>query len=312
MPRKRPDSVSFNRMLNMTPEELHQVDPSNFTYVRAKDIAKFSEEQLLALHPEQIKVLKPISFSEVTPDLLKKLLHHLEKTTQEEQDVWKEKYTNSKGEEAEREIYGAKETIRRAIPKAEARIIEKEKIEQLRQQEEVLFDDVFEGGAIRAEVVAAKLNITMRYLMDLAHDGEIIMINRGGYLVTKQSVLDYLNRQRVPGAVFDEYGKPIPADKEIVLHAKQEPLSYTPAQLEPLTEIPLLNPVEDYADRLNMESRSFIRNCNLGFYDHFRIGTVLKMSDEDFKRSLLRVEEAVKRRSVGRTSNVIKKVSGSN
>jgi len=293
MPRRKSDGPSIRKILSMPPEELKQVDPVYFHYMRAKDIAKFTDDQLFSLTPDQIKALKPIQFSHVHPNKLRHLLALLERQVPDEQDVFLVEEPDRSGETRKVERYGAKETIRRAIPKAEARIEMEQKRDQLRRTDGFITPD-----EIDAKVVAAKLNISMRYLDILAKKGEIRLYRTvGRHLCDAQSVIDYLNRQRVPGAQLDENGKPI-----------MDGDHYVPVELEPLTEIPVLYPVEHFAERLGMESRSFIRNCNAGYYDHFRIGQELKMSEEDFQRSVKRQIAAFQNRekSVGRPANVLK------
>ncbi|MBL4952140.1 hypothetical protein JK635_07935 [Neobacillus sp. YIM B02564] len=311
-------TISVKKILKLSPKEISKVHPDNFVPIRAKDIAHFTEEQILAFTPEQIKTLRPISFSEVDIKVLEKLLNHLEQTIPNEPyDRVVKKVINPQGKEVERAFYGAKETIRLAIPKAKKMQEEKRKWEKLRQQDGLITRD-----HILADVVAAKLDISVRFLYMLSEPrvdnetgetipAEIIIQKESNKLVClKQSVIDYLNRQRVPGAKLDEYGNPILQPKELD-KAKPNLKNYVPVDLKPLTDIPILYSVEHFAERLEMNARSFIRNCNLGQYDHFRIGSVLKMSEEDFERSIKRrTEVAIKAsESKGRKPRVEKLVS---
>lgn len=299
------ESISVRQLLTLTAEQLREVPPENFEYVRAKDLAQLWESQLLALTPEQVKALRPASFVEIDPEWLKRLLDKIDaEAPPDEQDVEVRTEINPQGKEVRREYYGARETLRRAIPKAQKAAQERERQKALREQ-----DGMVDDNFIRADVVAAKLDISMRFMYILGEEGEISMVKVSGrYLCELQSVLDYLNRRRVPGAVLDEAGKPI-----MLLDAETgEPMlredpsgkmkpAYEQVELEELTEIPLLCPTEYFAEKLAMDPRSFVRNCNAGFYDHFQIGTNFKMSEEDFTRSILRMHEATKKRSAGRS-----------
>lgn len=305
---------SFRQMLALTPEELTEVDPASFRYARAKDLPKFSPEQFMALHPEHIKVLKPIHFSEVDVRLLDRMLGRLQ--------------ADPKADDTARKI------IQEAINKAKDKAEEKAKIEALRQM-----DGMITPTDIRADVVAAKLDITMRYLYDLAHDqrnektgevrpAEIIMYKRKNmYICDYQSVLDYLNRQRRVGAVFEpETGRPLLQPEEVEkldkiaeikaqLKAEGKAMpkkwseelqvdytNYIQAEVPPVTDIPLLQPVEDFANEMDLDVRTFIRNCNAGYYDYFRIGNQMKMSREDYVRSYNRAKEAVIKSTVYSTA----------
>lgn len=272
MTQRRRGETSAYKLLQLTPEELRKQDPSRFDYMRTADLEKFSDEQILALRPEQIKAMIPLTFSNLDVDLLRQLLQRLEKEVPFEPDVYTE---TIQGREVER--LGAKETIRRAIPKAIQRAEQKEQYEYLRKQ-----DGRVDDANILASVVAAKLDITLRFMYNLSVAKEIKMFRVAGKVMCDyQSVIDYLNRRRVPGAkfasgkiVYDENGK------------------YVPAELEPITEIPLLYSTRHFGDKMNMSFRSFTYNCNLGYYDHFRIGDIIKLSEEDFERSLQRIKDS--------------------
>ncbi|MFE8700975.1 hypothetical protein ACFYKX_10135 [Cytobacillus sp. FJAT-54145] len=305
--------VSFNKMLKMTPGELHQVDPKHFQYIRAKDVAEFPDELLFALHPEQVKMLKPISFSEVEP---KKLHHLLTKLTElvpdEEDEVI---VTDEEGKEKKQ--FGAKETIRRAIKKAEEVQAKKRELEELRslRDEDAL---IGETNFMNAHYVAAKLDITLRFMYNLADAGEFEMLNMYNKLVVeKHSFLDYLNRSRVAGSKLDEKGKPLyktitdPDTKEVaVMEAPDErgvmkPV-YEAVELEPITEIPTLYAAEVFAKEIGVDHRTFIRNCNAGFYDYYKLGATYKMSKEDFHACIQRNYEAQTKASTGRKPQRLK------
>jgi len=287
-------TLPVKKLLKMDPLSLSNVDPANFKYLRAKDIANFSEDQIMALTPQQIEVLKPIAFSEVNLDVLGELLSKLKNLPDDER---------SKAGNMSRGTLSAEEIIHKAIPKARKVLKEKEKWEHLRSQDGLITDTL-----IAADVVAAKLDITLRFLYMLAtgeedRSAEIIMTKIGGRLVCdKPSVIHYLNRQRQPGAHIDSKGKPIYhtrlnelGEREVLYNSVERGTkrpSFDPVPLEPLTDIPLLFETEKFAKILRMDQRTFVRNCNAGYYDHYRIGSTLKMSEDDFLRSIHRIQDA--------------------
>ncbi|GAX89915.1 hypothetical protein [Effusibacillus lacus] len=239
--------MSIKEFLKLPPKEIGNVHPSFFTKVRGEDFKKLSTEQLFALTPEQVTALNPGVLQKLSPRQLNEWLPL-----------------------AHPDI---KPHIEQALPKAEKLEKKQHSKSRLRKESGFVTNDV-----LLADVVAAKLDISVRFLLQLSDFGEFTMFKVAGtWVCDKPSLMDYLNRQRVAGAFFDNKGNPLWRNGDLVR-----------VPLEPLTDIPVLYPVENFAEQVNCDKRTFVRKCNEGYYDYFRIGSHLKMSEDDFNRSLAR------------------------
>jgi len=165
-----------------------------------------------------------------------------------------------------------------------------EKIEDLKNIEDKdaahnIFSELFDGAIdplglyLDINYVAKRLDITTRMLTMMGMRGEIEIGKLGTKTwVSKKSVLDYLNarhftkRQEDDEGIFptNHKGRRTDVEPTLTLHK------------EKLTEIPQLKSATVFAKFLGCSKRSFTRLCDAGHIDHFRIGTLYKVSVSDF------------------------------
>lgn len=165
-----------------------------------------------------------------------------------------------------------------------------EKIEDLKNIEDKdaahnIFSELFDGAIdplglyLDINYVAKRLDITTRMLTMMGMRGEIEIGKLGTKTwVSKKSVLDYLNarhftkRQEGDEGIFptNHKGRRTDVEPTLTLHK------------EKLTEIPQLKSATVFAKFLGCSKRSFTRLCDAGHIDHFRIGTLYKVSVSDF------------------------------
>jgi len=187
-----------------------------------------------------------------------------------------------------------------------------EKIEDLKNIEDKdaahnIFSELFDGAIdplglyLDINYVAKRLDITTRMLTMMGMRGEIEIGKLGTKTwVSKKSVLDYLNarhftkRQEDDEGIFPTNHKGRRTDVEPTLTLHKEKLTEIHkgrrTDVEPtltlhkekLTEIPQLKSATVFAKFLGCSKRSFTRLCDAGHIDHFRIGTLYKVSVSDF------------------------------
>lgn len=130
--------------------------------------------------------------------------------------------------------------------------------------------------------VAKQLGITSKTLMTIAESGEFEIGKIGSKVfIEKASFMKYLDRYHFIGKDND--------DDEPVFDAKgslKKDLTYAGIKHD---NVPELKKVEEFAYRIPLDTRSFIRHCDAGTFYHYRIGTAYKMSEEDFLRSIDRI-----------------------
>ena len=137
------------------------------------------------------------------------------------------------------------------------------------------YDNQFLSG----KQVAKKIDISMKTLGLLAESGEFELGRIGGEMVVeKESFMRYLDRYHFKKAessddppVFDANGR------------LKEGLTMVGI---PHTEVPELKKIHHFSERIPMENRSFIRHCDSGTFQHYRIGSSYKMSEDDWLKSL--------------------------
>ena len=310
------ERISMRDMQEMSPAELSKLHPFYFEYLRGRDLEKFSMSQLCSFTSEQIKFLKPNQFSRIGSKRLSVWLEYLESLPRvEEEDVIEETLLSKTGKPFKRKKFGAIQTVREALIRAE-------KIEEKQRKEERIksrSDGMITDTDIRATIVANKLNVGMLFLQRLAEKGEIQLHKIiGTHVCNKESILHYLRKQRRPAAVLRSDGRPmrthqyekimskwhelrdsrkgmpelerLEMEQEINLLREQSELipyegRFELVELPEVVDIPELKVSDEFADRLNMDRRAFVRSCNEGYFDHWRIGNVVRLSEEDFRNS---------------------------
>jgi hypothetical protein len=135
---------------------------------------------------------------------------------------------------------------------------------------------------IMGDVVLERLGITDKTLTTLAESGEFALGRIGGSrIIIAKTFFDFLDRyhftkRRDPNdpVAIDPRGR----IKKHLTYVKKKH-----------TEVPKLRPIKDFIDDLGIEERTFVRHCELGTFTHYRIGSLYKMSEEDYTASLLEV-----------------------
>lgn len=140
------------------------------------------------------------------------------------------------------------------------------------------------GAYFVAELVSLQLKISTQTLVKLAQMGEFELgkINNK-IIIEKKSFLSFLDRSHFSG---DKSTGNIPAYDN---SGNLKPLlSFSPKKH---TEIPNLKKISDFILRTDppLDARNFIRHCDIGTFCHYRIGTMYRLSEEDWTKSLQRI-----------------------
>ena len=135
------------------------------------------------------------------------------------------------------------------------------------------------GEYFSGDNIYKNLDISEKTFFLLGDSGEFELGRLAGRsIVTTSSFLDYLDRSHFTASkkkddppVFDAKGKLRPG---ITYYKKKH------------TSIPVLKPIKVFAERLNMDERTFQRHCEIGTFSHYRIGAGWKMSEKDWEEGL--------------------------
>lgn len=149
---------------------------------------------------------------------------------------------------------------------------------------------------IHGDIVRERLGISEKTLITLGESGEFGLGRVAGRIfVDKKSLLKYLDKCHLVGketgsdeTAYDNKGK------------IKKDLTYV---REKHTTIPKLNKVKYYAEERMvdpMDTRNFIRHCDIGTFYHYRIGTAYKMSEDDWEKSLKRITDNSMKSSRGK------------
>lgn len=131
----------------------------------------------------------------------------------------------------------------------------------------------------RLEVVLKKLNISKYAFLPLARQG-LFQIGKIGikYYVPKESLLKYLSSVHYE-AKANESDPP-------VYNMYGELLENLTIVKTPLTEIPVLKSLSEYANRVEMSYKSIQVRCADGTIPHFRMVGLIRVSEEDWAKAL--------------------------
>ena len=164
---------------------------------------------------------------------------------------------------------------------------------------------LLDGKYVKGEYVVKQLGITEKTLITLSEGGEFAMGRIAGIMVVDTvSLFTYLDRVHFKKASSEE--------EELAVDAKGRVKVDLTFVGTPHTDIPTLRPVNEYAKILGLDDRTFIRHCDTGTFRHYRIGSLYKMSEEDFSESLafvtstgMKSHRGTKGGSLGRPNKVV-------
>lgn len=185
--------------------------------------------------------------------------------------------------------------------------VEAPKKEIIRQRHEEFLQTTeghldFGGEFLPGALVASRLDITEKTLSILAESGEFQLGRVAGRLVVdKKSLMAYLDRNHFVGRENDS--QPIVYDSKGRIKKELTLVGDTHA------DVPELKNIREFAVRLYLDDRSFLRHCETGTFPHYRIGTNYKMSENDWIDGLKRVtEKGMKSNRGNRKSNAGRKL----
>jgi hypothetical protein len=174
------------------------------------------------------------------------------------------------------------------------------------QENEVRESDIYldeEGKFLKGDYVLEQLGITEKSLYTLGDMGEFGVGRIAGRIVVNATeFLSYLDRVHFKGRTN-------PDDEPAIVTKGKVKKDLTLVN-EPHTSIPKLYPIHYFAEKIGLDDRTFIRHCDTGTFFHYRIGSLYKMSHEDWIRSLGRTtDEGLKsnrggKKKAGRPSTV--------
>lgn len=134
---------------------------------------------------------------------------------------------------------------------------------------------------ILGDYVLERLGIADKTLITLAESGEFALGRIGGRkIIIADTFFDFLDRYH-----FKKRESP---DEPVAIDSRgriKKNLTYVKKKH---TYIPKLRPIRDFVEDLGIEERTFVRHCEIGTFIHYRIGSLYKMSEEDYTESLMR------------------------
>ncbi len=134
---------------------------------------------------------------------------------------------------------------------------------------------------ILGDVILERLGITEKTLITLAESGEFALGRIGGRkVVVAETFFDFLDRYH-----FTKREKP---EDPVAIDPKGRIKKHLTYVKKKHTYVPKLRPIKDFVEDLGIEERTFLRHCELGTFIHYRIGSLYKMSEEDYTESLMR------------------------
>lgn len=172
----------------------------------------------------------------------------------------------------------------------------------IKEEYSIFLDE--ENNFIKGEYVLEQLGITEKSLYTLAEKEFGVGRIAGRIVVNAIEFFRYLDR------VYFR-GRTSPEEEPAILNKGKVNTALTLVN-EHHTTIPKLYPIHYFAEKIGLDDRTFIRHCDTGTFFHYRIGSLYKMSQEDWKRSLERTtSEGLKsnrggKRKSGRPSSVEK------
>ena len=135
---------------------------------------------------------------------------------------------------------------------------------------------------LKGEVVQEKLGIKEKTLTILAESGEFALGRVGGSkVIIAETLFDFLDRYHFTKRENPEDPPAIDPRGRI-----RKNLTYVKKKH---TEVPTLRPIKDFAKDLGVEERTFQRHCEIGTFPHYRIGSLYKMSEEDYTEALMKI-----------------------
>lgn len=141
-----------------------------------------------------------------------------------------------------------------------------------------------EGKFLRGEYIMEQIGIAERTLYSLAEKGEFSLGRIGNAkVVIAETFYRYLDRNH-----FKKRTSPDEPPAKYPTVGINEKLTLVG---EKHTSVPKLVGIKEFAKDLNIDDRTFTRHCSIGTFYHYRIGSLYKMSREDYDRSL---EEAAR------------------
>ena len=134
---------------------------------------------------------------------------------------------------------------------------------------------------LSGDYVLERLGIADKTLTTLAESGEFALGRIAGRIVIiAETFFDFLDRYH-----FTKRENP---DDPVAIDPKGKILHNLTYVKKKHTYVPKLRPIKDFAEDLGLEDRTFTRHCEIGTFTHYRIGSLYKMSEEDYTESLMR------------------------
>lgn len=160
-----------------------------------------------------------------------------------------------------------------------------------------------EKAFLKGEFVLERIGITDKTLTTLAESGEFALGRVGGAkVVIADTLYAYLDRCH-----FRKRRSP---DEPVAIDSRgniKKNLTYVD---EKHTSVPKLRPFKDFAKDLGLEERTFLRHCEIGTFTHYRIGSLYKMTEEDYTAALRVVAEEGMKSNRGNRKKIKKKLDG--